>query len=160
VAGAPADLTFCRYLLTHLADPGAGMRTWAEQLAPGGRLLVEEVEDIRTDVEPFRRYLDHVRDLLAANGQRPDVGASLHSLAPPPGVVRVSSKVATLQPLGADVVAMFRPNLATWRRDPAVVGRVDAADLDDLDAALAAQADRRAGSITWRLRQMRWERVA
>ena len=157
--GAPADLVFCRYLLTHLPDPAAVMGAWAAQLAPGGRLLVEEVEEIRTDVEPFRRYLDHVADLLRANGQRLDIGPSLHALAPPPGVARASSKVATLQPIGADVVAMFRPNLATWRDDPAVVARVEPTDLDDLDAALAAQADRPAGAITWRLRQLVWERT-
>ena len=158
--GGPADLVFCRYLLTHLPDPGAVMGAWAAQLAPGGRLLVEEVEEIRTDVEPFRRYLDHVADLLGSNGQRLDIGPSLHALVPPPGVVRASSKVATLQPIGADVVAMFRPNLATWRDDPAVVARVDPVELNELDAALAAQADRRAGSITWRLRQLVWERAA
>lgn len=154
--GAPADLVVCRYLLSHLPDPGAAMRAWSEQLAPGGRLLVEEVEEIRTDVEPFRRYLAHVTELLDANGQRLDVGPALHAAAPPPGVVRRSSKIATLQPSGADVVAMFRPNLATWRHDPVFADHP--ADLDALDAAVAAQVDRRPGAITWRLRQLVWER--
>lgn len=154
--GAPADLVFCRYLLTHLPDPAAVMGAWAAELAPGGRLLVEEVEEIRTDVEPFRRYLDHVADLLRANGQRLDIGPSLHGLAPPVSRWGAFSKVATLQPIGADVVAMFRPNLATWRDDPAVVARVEPTDLDDLDAALAARPIGRPARSTWRLRQLVW----
>jgi trans-aconitate methyltransferase len=37
----PADLIFCRFLLTHLRDPQGTVAAWATQLSPGGLLLLE-----------------------------------------------------------------------------------------------------------------------
>ena len=54
----PAGLLSCRFLLGHLPDPAAALAAWATQLAPGGLLLVEEVERIRTDQPALRRYLE------------------------------------------------------------------------------------------------------
>ena len=70
--------------------------------------------------------------------------------------LRSTSPLDVAESSGADVVAMFRPNLATWRHDPVFADHP--ADLDALDAAVAAQVDRRPGAITWRLRQLVWER--
>ncbi len=44
----PVDVLFCRLLLTHVVDPRALIASWATQLRPGGVILMEEVEWIRT----------------------------------------------------------------------------------------------------------------
>ena len=67
--------------MSHLEDPAAAIEAFASQLAPGGRLLLDEVEWIRSEVEPFRLYLEHVEAALEARGQRLYVGARLASLA-------------------------------------------------------------------------------
>jgi hypothetical protein len=49
--GGPSGLLFCRLLLSHHPDPAAALAAWATQLAPGGLLLVDEVERIHS-VDP------------------------------------------------------------------------------------------------------------
>jgi trans-aconitate 2-methyltransferase len=74
----PADLCFCRLLLSHLPDPPATLAAWATQLAPGGLLLVDEVERIHTADPALRGYLDTAAALLASRGQTLEIGPVLH----------------------------------------------------------------------------------
>lgn len=55
---SPADVLFCRLLLTHIVDPPALIASWATQLRPGGVILMEEVEWIHTNSTVFTAYLD------------------------------------------------------------------------------------------------------
>jgi len=59
----PAGLLSCRFLLGHLPDPAAALAAWATQLAPGGLLLVDEVERIRTDPPGLARRHDRAAPL-------------------------------------------------------------------------------------------------
>jgi trans-aconitate 2-methyltransferase len=90
----PAGLVYGRFLLSHLPDPAAALAAWATQLAPGGLLLVEEVERIHTAQPALRRYLDTAAALLAARGHTLEIGAALHRLPDPPGVDRRLDRVA------------------------------------------------------------------
>src|ERR1700678_171599 len=61
-AGSPLplagpDLIYARLLLAHLPGAPGLAATWASQLAPGGRLLLEEVERIDTGSPVFAEYL-------------------------------------------------------------------------------------------------------
>lgn len=62
--GAPADLLFCRLLLTHSQNPQALLAVWATQLRSGGLLLVEEVEWIHTTSAVFTRYLNILQTVM------------------------------------------------------------------------------------------------
>src|SRR5215468_126862 len=44
-----ADTLYARFLVSHLADPNAAIGMFASQLAPRGRLLLDEVEWIRSE---------------------------------------------------------------------------------------------------------------
>jgi trans-aconitate methyltransferase len=61
----PADLLYCRFLLTHLQHPQTVLARWATQLRPGQLLLIEEVEWIHTQHELFSRYLTIIEAMLA-----------------------------------------------------------------------------------------------
>ncbi|MFL6187887.1 MAG: class I SAM-dependent methyltransferase, partial [Actinomycetes bacterium] len=111
----PAGLLFCRFLLGHLADPAAALAAWATQLAPGGLLLVDEVDRIHTTQPALRGYLDTAAALLAARGHSLEIGGSLHRLPDPPGVARRSDRVARLAPPAARAAELFAQNLAVWR---------------------------------------------
>ena len=135
-----ADLVFCRFLLSHLPDPGAALAAWATQLAPGGLLLVEEVERIHTGQPALRSYLETAAALLAARGHTLEVGARLQRLPDPRGwsaattgllrwprrPVRRPGCSARTWPSGATTpsVRASRPAAsstgwpATWRRSP------------------------------------------
>jgi trans-aconitate 2-methyltransferase len=157
----PAGLVYGRFLLSHLPDPAAALAAWATQLAPGGLLLVEEVERIHTAQPALRRYLDTAAALLAGRGHTLEIGAALHRLPDPPGLVRRLDRVAPLAPPAALAASMFAQNLAVWRGDAAGSGVATGADLDRLAADLAAVAAGTAdGTIAWELRQLAFERAA
>ena len=157
-AGGPAGLLFCRLLLSHLAHPAAALAAWATQLAPGGLLLVDEVERIHTADPALRGYLDTAGALLASRGQTLEVGPVLHRLPDPPGLSRRHDQVATLSPPAADAAAMFAQNLAVWGDQALQDGVTTRRELRRLGADLATVADGdREATISWELRQLAWE---
>jgi trans-aconitate 2-methyltransferase len=158
-AGA-AGLVYGRFLLSHLPDPPAVLAAWATQLAPGGLLLVDEVDQIHTAQPALRGYLDTAAALLAARGHSLEIGDRLHRLPDPPGVVRRSDRVARLAPPAARAAELFAQNLAVWRDNAVAAGIATEAALDRLAADLAAVASgSAAGTITWELRQLAFQRA-
>ena len=71
--------------VAHLADPAGALAGWSTQLAPGGLLLVEEVERIRTGQPALGGYLEVAAALLAARGHALEICPRLHRLPDPPG---------------------------------------------------------------------------
>lgn len=153
----PADLILARYLLTHLPDPVHVVGRWVDQLAPGGRLLVDEVEAIDTEVDVFATYLDVSGRMIAAQGADLYVGGALPAGASVGAPVLHDATVPVAPPT-AKVARLFGMNLATWRHDPWVVAHVPVAVLDGLAAGLdrLATVDRR-DEIVWRQRQVVYE---
>jgi trans-aconitate methyltransferase len=139
----PADLLFCRFLLTHLAEPASVVERWMRELRPCGLLLVEEVESIETADPVFARYLATVDALLQRRGGRLAVG----SLLPP----ATRSRIVTVEPDSARVARMFALNLEAWRDEIAP-------QLADELAAGLADPDHE--PIVWRLRQAVYRRDA
>ena len=156
----PADLCFCRLLLSHLPDPPATLAAWATQLAPGGLLLVDEVERIHTADPALRGYLDTAAALLASRGQTLEVGPVLHRSPDPPGLARGHDRLATLAPAAARAGAMFAQNLSIWGPkavQDGVVGEREVGELvEDLEVVTAGG---RAATITWELRQLAYRRL-
>ena len=153
----PADLIYCRFLLPHLPDPLAAVHSWADQLRPGGRIVLDEVERIRGDEDdtgPVRRYLEMAGSLQERHGgHRPEVGALLGSATFPAPLRSISNQLVTLRPPARIVGPMFLLNLKAWRRDPSMEDR--AADLDRLQSELEAMATSTAAApIAWDLRQV------
>jgi trans-aconitate 2-methyltransferase len=156
----PAGLLFCRFLLGHLADPAGALAAWATQLAPGGLLLVEEVERIRTDQPALRGYLEVAATLLASRGHALEIGPRLHRQPDPPGLARRLDRAAPLAPPAARAAKMFAQNLAVWRGEAVRAGVAADADLDRLAGGLAAVAAEEAeGTIAWELRQLAFQRA-
>jgi SAM-dependent methyltransferase len=157
----PADLCFCRLLLSHLPDPPAALAAWATQLAPGGLLLVDEVDRIHTADPALRGYLEVAAALLASRGGTLEVGPLLHRLPDPPGLARRHDRLATLAPPAGRAAAMFAENLAVWGGQAVRDGVAGQEEVDALGADLAVvTGGGRAAAITWELRQLAWERSA
>jgi trans-aconitate 2-methyltransferase len=79
IAGVRAqpDLIYARFLASHLPQPEQAISSWAKELEPGGLLLVEEIDNISTNVAAFDEYLRIVSQLLAQHGNELFVGARL-----------------------------------------------------------------------------------
>ena len=148
----PAELLHCRFLLSHLADPPAALAMWATQLAPGGRLIVTEVDAIRTRHPTFVTYLGIVDGLLASTGGCLYIGHTLDAALER----RETSRIATLAVPNRRAAAMFALNLASWRDHAYVRAHYDARTVDriatELDEIAAAPGD--VSEITWELREL------
>ena len=153
-----ADTLYARFLVTHLADPAAAIAVFASQLAPGGRLLLDEVEWIRSDAEPFRRYLALVEAVLASQRQCLFVGPRIGALAAAEPRAR-QSEVRELAVDPRDAAGMFSLNWETLREHAAVTARTTASERDALADSLAALRDGPdpAAPITWGLRRVVFE---
>jgi trans-aconitate 2-methyltransferase len=150
-----AEVIFSRLLLTHLRDPLAAVELWRERLAPGGVLLLEEVESIATDEPALARYLDLQREMLAANDNRLEIGPDLDAgLRDHPALRR--SVVETFSPGSGVAARMFGMNFATWRERPEVTAAHEPAELDSVAKGLGrvATAPEDAAPITWQMRQI------
>lgn len=155
-----ADVIFARFLLTHLPRPEKVMADWARQLRPGGLLLLEEVEEIRTDEPTLRRYLEIVSAMLAHHGSELHVGPRLDGMREDERISLKSSRVSRLEPTVGQAADMFSMNLANWREDEFIRDAYSEREVEELDAGLLRLAGSRArGGVFWRLRQIVIERA-
>jgi SAM-dependent methyltransferase len=155
LSAAPADVVYARYVLSHLRDREAVLRRWFAALAPGGVLVLEEVDRIDTEDTVFAPYLGITTGLMASRGGSLYVGPELSAAAQAlGGTVRID-ELTTVTPETAVVATMFGLNLDAWRDDPWVTARHDRAALDRLaDGLRARRAVTGHGVIRWTLRQV------
>jgi SAM-dependent methyltransferase len=153
------DVIFARFVLAHLPDPMSLVADWVAQLAPAGRLLIEEGAGIESTVATFRTYQRIVHDMIASCGADLYVGRTL-GVDRAPGVVVVHADLVELSPPTAVVARLFAMNLATWRHDPWVMANVSALDIDRLAAGLDELAESEGcDEIVFRNRQVAYERA-
>lgn len=151
--GGAADLIHARLLLAHLRDPEALVVQWWSQLRSGGRLLLDEVESIRSEDPVFALYLDLVRRVLAARGQQLEIGPRIERATR--GAQRVHCELRELTLPPARVAEMFAPNLAELRASSALRALADESVLDEVAAGLRLREQGKSGRpVTWRLRQL------
>ena len=148
----PADVVFARLLLAHLPDPLGLVARWRSQLAPGGVLVLDEIESMATPPGPLRRYEDLVVALVAAEGGAMYVGPILAGLGGDDRCPEVDVDAAR-------AARMYGMNLATWRHEARRRGLAGDAELDRLADDLAQLADAPgSGSggevVHWVLRQL------
>jgi SAM-dependent methyltransferase len=153
--GAPADLVYCRLLLAHLPDPPAHVAAWMTQVAPGGLLLVDEVQWIETSHPVLARYEELVVGVVAAHGGASYAGPIVDAIHEGDGWRQRSSRLRIVPVATADAARMYGMNLATWRHDPWVTRVSTPAAIDqlarDLDGLATSDRDR---EITWGIRQV------
>jgi SAM-dependent methyltransferase len=136
----PAAVVYSRFLLTHLPDPPAAVRTWAGALAPGGRLVLEETVALRSDHPAIQRYYDLVTDLQAHYRQQFDIGRRLGELLRGAGLTVDEEGAAVLSLPAERMARLHAMNLRTWGQDAYAREAFDAAELTALRATLEAIA--------------------
>jgi predicted O-methyltransferase YrrM len=100
----PADLVYARFVLTHLREPEAALARMAGRLAPGGLLILEDIEISGHVVHPpspaHDAFVDLYRRAARLRGADPDIGPRLPGMLQAAGMVGVQARIA--QPLGLD----------------------------------------------------------
>lgn len=100
--GARYDLIYVRFVLTHLGAPAKGLAALCARLAPGGVIVVEDIDFSGHFCYPesaaFRRYLELYTKAVAGNGGDPNIGPRLPALLGDAGLADIAMNV--VQPAG------------------------------------------------------------
>jgi len=127
----PADLIYARLALAHLPRPDEALADWLGQLQPGGCLVLEEDEDIVTDVDSLARYEAMSSDLVRARGGDLYIGRKLAGRDW--GGANTILDRSWHQRLAASLVArLFGMNFRVWRHEPHVTQHHSEAELSQL----------------------------
>jgi trans-aconitate 2-methyltransferase len=153
--GAPSDLIFCRFLLTHLKDPAKMVAKWATQLNPRGLILVEETEAIRTPDQVFVRYLDIVEAMLASQSKSLYAGPIVAALESGGGLRTLRSELRRVTVRNAAAARMFVMNMQAWKESDFIRANYPPETVAQLDSGLEeiARDPSPASDIEWAMRQ-------
>ena len=136
----PAGLVFSRFLLTHVSDAAAALRAFRAFLRPGARLLLQETADMASAHPALARYYELVGELQAHYGQLLYVGRMLESFAEQAAYRIVHSATQSFEQPARTMAEIHLSNLRTWRTDAFAQRTFERAEVDDLEAHLAAIA--------------------
>jgi trans-aconitate 2-methyltransferase len=157
---SPANLIFCRFLLSHLRNPAAVIAKWATQLDARGLLLLEEAEAIVTAHPVFARYLTIVEAMLAAQSNQLYAGRLVANLHLQGALQRESSELRPLPVRNCEAARMFELNLRTWKDSEFVRNNYSRDCIAELDNELStiATGESSAHDIEWEMRQATWRK--
>jgi SAM-dependent methyltransferase len=98
------DIVYSRFLLSHLPDPARAVANMAARLAPGGMLVLEDIEASALFCHPechaFERFKTLYGEVVRARGADPDIGPKLPVLLQHAGLSDVDMRV--VQPAGIE----------------------------------------------------------
>ena len=146
---------YVRFLLSHLKNPIKLANQWTTQLKPEGLLFIEEVEDVQTDVEVFKTYLQMNEGMIAAQGASLFVGRELSEGS---FEARVLFNECSVMPVvNYQAASWFLPNTqSVWHEDHYVLERLSSSERNRISQELARfieYQDTRS-NITWRMRRL------
>jgi SAM-dependent methyltransferase len=153
--GAPADVVYARYLLSHLADAGGYVDRWSRALRPGGWLVLEEPEVITSTDADFAAYERISATLVQTAGAPFYAGPLLAALPTPAGMQRVRDEAVVIDLTAGQAASMFWRNARAWDRGAVARAGHDWAVVQQLaDRLEARENDPATGLFNWRQRQL------
>jgi len=154
-----AEVMYCRFLLSHLTDAVKLVNRWTAGLPVNGRLVVEELEDIDTDIPVFREYLNINDSLIGSQGASLYVGGILGSGVYSANIIH--NKCVSIPVANCQAATWFHPSTITvWEKEPHVLENTTRAKREGVSAELLRikeSGDSRMGNV-WKMRRVILER--
>ena len=142
--GTPADVIYARLLLAHLAEPRVIAQRWRSALAPGGRLLIEDLEGVINPAGPLHDYEEISARIVRSGGGRMYAGAELADLG---------GMVTPVTVPGALAAMIYLFNVRHWQETSGLP--VTDVELRDLGHGLMkTTADDKGSTVSWQVRQL------
>jgi trans-aconitate 2-methyltransferase len=158
--GAPADLVYARYLLSHLDRIAEHVTKWCHALTPGGVLVLEEPESIRSTDPDFARYEQMASGIVRATGAPFYAGPLIEAVPTPDGFDRVHDGTIAIDVTEGEAAAMFWRNARAWAPADIARGGFDPDEVATLSDRLRTREHSTArGLFDWRQRQTVFRRV-
>ncbi len=152
---ARGEVIYTRFLLSHLTDVVELVNKWLGELRPGGMLFIEEIEDIETEVEVFRKYLEIADGLVASEGAILYIGSLLAN-----GIYKADmlcNECISIPAANALAASWFYPNTVTiWEKEQFVLENTTSEERNLLSSELMylKKSNQTRKDITWKMRRM------
>ena len=156
-----ADVMYMRFLLSHLNDIGLLLTNWVNELSEDGVLFVEELEDIYTDVDVFKRYLEVNAGLVSSQGAELFVGRTLVDAVS--GLSVISNESVILPVKDWQAATWFYPNtISVWEQEQYVLDLLLEAERKEISEALLDVKMDKSGesNIAWKMRRIILSKVS
>ncbi len=153
----PADLIFCRFLVTHLPTPDQALARWASQLSNHGAILLEEVHWINPRNSVLESYLSTLDRVMDATGVGLYTGARLPDLIKSTPLKITADNTCHLAVSNRDAAAMFSMNIRSWGMSHPALSLYGSHFLRSLHhdlEVMAADSPDDLSEIEWGMRQM------
>jgi SAM-dependent methyltransferase len=138
------DLVHARFLLSHLRDPAAALAAMVDSLAPGGLLLLQDIDFAGHFCWPpapvHDRYLELYHACAIARGGDPDIGPRLPGMLAGLGLTGVDLALAQVAAMTGEIKRMAPVTMAVIADTVIGQGLAGADEVGDLVAALEALA--------------------
>ena len=149
------ELIYARFLLTHLSNVRELVNQWVQELKSNGILLIEEVEDIDTEIEVFKKYVHITGGLIASQGGFLYAGTLLADADYHAEVI--CNKQVSIPVASPEAAAWFYPNtVSVWTRERYVLERLSAREREAIaQEILRIKESGHAGKgVTWKMRRL------
>ncbi len=118
-----AEIMYVRFLLSHLRDVVDLVNRWTTQLTAHGRLIVDELEGVDTEVPVFQEYLAVNEGLVSSQGASLYAGGLLADGGYDAEIL--SNECVEIPVPNHTVATWFLPNTRTvWKEEPYVLEKV------------------------------------
>jgi len=156
-----ADILYMRFVLSHMPNPVRLINRWINELNNGGMVILEEMENIDTDIDIFKEYLTVNRGLVASGGADLFVGRNLSKGRYDADVLL--NECIELPVRNSDAAGMFYPNtVSIWETERFVLENYSPEYRNNISRRMKEimdSNDRRRG-ITWNMRRIVLRRSA
>jgi ubiquinone/menaquinone biosynthesis C-methylase UbiE len=150
-----SDMIYMRFVLSHMPNPVRLINKWINELNDGGMVLIEEMENIDTDVNVFKEYLAVNKGLVASSGADLFVGRNLSKGMYDADVVL--NECIELPVKNSDAARMFYPNtISIWENEKFVLENYSFNRRKEISHEIKDimdSKDKRIG-ITWKMRRI------
>jgi trans-aconitate 2-methyltransferase len=149
------NFMYVRFLLSHMKNVTELVNKWLNELKKNGCLFIEEVEDIDTDVDVFKKYLSINRGLVASEGAVLYVGKILFT-GDYDAEVLYNEKIS-LPVRNSTAASWFYPNTVTiWEKEKYVLKNLSEEKRKRISNELLRilKEDDASSNITWYMRRV------
>lgn len=138
------DLVFARFLLSHLPDPARALAQLVRAAKPGGVVVLEDVDFpghfCYPSSQAFMRYVELYQEVVRRRGSDPAIGPRMLGLCQDAGLADVGLEVVLPTFHMGEGKRLAAVTMEHIRESVLTAGLATAAEIDDLVAALAADA--------------------
>lgn len=150
-----AEVMYVRFLLSHLRDVVDVVNRWTTQLTAHGRLVVDELEGVETELPVFQEYLAVNEGLVSSQGASLYVGGLLADGGYDAEVV--CNECVEIPVPNHTVATWFLTNtLTVWEEEPYVLEKVAPDRRREISREIRRikEADDRSVANTWKMRRI------